>query len=379
MGPLKGVRVVELAGLGPGPFCGMLLADMGADVVRIDRKSGGAAPVAMEPAKDILARGRRSVALDLKEPRAIEVALELIARSDLFLEGFRPGVAERMGLGPDICLARNPRLVYGRMTGWGQTGPLAQTAGHDINYIALSGALGLIGREGERPLPPLNLVGDMGGGGLLLAFGLLAALVEARSSGQGQVVDAAMVDGAAIQLSGILTMRAMGHWRDVRGTNLGDTGAHFYEVYETADGGQMAVGAIEPQFYAALSKGAALDPEIFGRQMDSKRWPEMKTRLAEIFKTKTRAEWTAIFDGTDACVTPVLSLDEAAAHPHMSARQVYLDDGYLQPAPAPRFSRTPGAVAGPPPTPGQHTREALADWGIPAGEIEHLVAEGVIG
>ena len=379
MGPLKGVRVVELAGLGPGPFCGMLLSDLGADVIRIDRKSGGGAPIAMDPTKDVLSRGRRSIALDLKNPETIEVVLGLVAKADMLIEGFRPGVTERMGLGPDVCLARNPRLVYGRMTGWGQSGPLAQTAGHDINYIALSGALGLIGRAGERPLPPLNLVGDMGGGGLLLAFGLVCALVEARGSGQGQVVDAAMIDGAATQLSGILSMRAMGYWRDQRGTNLGDTGAHFYEVYETADGGHMAVGAIEPQFYAALAKGAQLDPDIFGRQMDGRRWPEMKERLAEVFRTKTRAEWEAIFDGTDACVTPVLSLDEAAAHPHMRARQVYLEDGPLQAAPAPRFSRTPGAIAGPPPAPGQHSREVLGDWGVAETEIARLESLGVIG
>jgi alpha-methylacyl-CoA racemase len=378
MGPLQGVKVVELAGLGPAPFCGMLLADMGADVIRVDRKSGGGAPIAIDPANDILNRGRRSIAMDLKSPDAIEATLRLLEKADIFIEGFRPGVTERMGLGPDVCLQRNPRLIYGRMTGWGQTGPLAQRAGHDINYIALSGALHLIGRKGEKPLPPLNLVGDMGGGGLFLAFGLMCALVEARSSGRGQIVDAAMIEGAALQLSGILSMRAMGHWRDERGTNLGDTGSHFYEVYETSDGGYMAVGAIEPQFYAALSKGAALDPDVFGRQMDAKRWPALKEKLAEIFKAKTRDEWAAIFEGTDACVTPVLSLDEAANHPHNVSRGVYTKDPVLQPAPAPRFSRTPGEIGGPPPMPGQHTRAALQDWGIDAAEIDRLHSVGAI-
>lgn len=378
MGPLHGVKIVELAGLGPAPFCGMLLADMGADVIRIDRISGGNVPVAIDPKRDILNRGRRSIAMDLKKPEAIDALLGLVERADIFIEGFRPGVTERMGVGPDVCLARNPRLVYGRMTGWGQTGPLAHTAGHDINYIALSGALHLIGRKGDKPLPPLNLVGDMGGGGLFLAFGLMCALVEARASGKGQVVDAAMVDGAALQLSGILAMRAMGHWRDERGTNLGDTGAHFYEVYETSDGGYMAVGAIEPQFYAALSKGAALDPELFGRQMDTKRWETLKAELAKVFRTKTRAEWEAIFDGTDACVTPVLSLPEVANHPHHRARGAFVDGDVLQPAPGPRLSRTPGAIAGPPPAPGQHTDAALADWGFDDAAIARLRENGAV-
>jgi alpha-methylacyl-CoA racemase len=378
MGPLQGVRVVELAGLGPAPFCGMLLADMGAEVVRIDRKGSGGAPIAIDPTKDILNRGRRSIAMDLKSADAVEAVLRLVERADIFIEGFRPGVTERMGLGPKDCHLRNPRLVYGRMTGWGQTGPLAQRAGHDINYIALSGALHLIGRKGEKPLPPLNLVGDMGGGGLFLAFGLMCALVEARSSGQGQVVDAAMVEGAALQLSGILAMRAMGHWRDERGTNLGDTGSHFYEVYETSDGGFMAVGAIEPQFYAALSKGAGLDAAVFGKQMDARRWPDMKEKLAAVFKTKSRAEWTAIFEDVDACVTPVLSLDEAADHPHNRARNAYAVGDVMQPAPAPRFSRTPGSIRNAPPVPGQDTREAMQDWGFEQSEIERLQEIGAV-
>jgi alpha-methylacyl-CoA racemase len=379
MGPLQGVKVVELAGLAPVPFCAMLLADMGAEVVRIDRKSGSTAPVTLDPSSNVFNRSRRSIAMDLKSPDAVETVLKLVEKADIFIEGYRPGVTERMGLGPDACLARNPRLVYGRMTGWGQTGPLAQRAGHDINYIALSGALHLIGRKGENPVPPLNLVGDMGGGGLFLAFGVLCALIEARQSGKGQVVDAAMVDGASLQLAGILAVRAMGRWSDERGTNMVDTGAPFYEVYETSDGKYIAVGAIEPQFYAALSKGAGLDPGKFGRQMDEQLWPEMKKELAAIFKTKTRDEWDAIFEGTDACVTPVLSLEEAADHPHNVSRGLYTKTPALQPMPGPRFSRTPGEISSPPARLGQHTREALRDWGIPETEIDRLQGAGAIG
>jgi alpha-methylacyl-CoA racemase len=378
MGPLTGVRIIELAGIGPAPFCGMLLADLGADVLRIDRKSGGARSIEIDPAADIMNRGRRSIAMDLKHPAAIAALLELVETADVLIEGFRPGVTERMGVGPEACLARNKRLVYGRMTGWGQTGPLAQSAGHDINYLSLSGALHMIGRRGEKPVPPLNLVGDMGGGGLYLAFGVMCALFEAQRSGQGQVVDAAMVEGAALQMAAILTMRAMGHWRDERGANLTDSGAHFYEVYETSDGGYMAVGAIEPQFYALLVQGAGLDAERFTRQMDASGWDDLKRELGDIFKTKTRAEWERIFDGTDACVTPVLAAGELAAHPHNRARGVYLDDGILQPAPGPRFSRTPGAIRRPPPLPGQHTDEALADWGFDEAQIERLRREGAV-
>ena len=378
MGPLTGVKIIELAGIGPAPFCGMLLADLGADVLRIDRKSGGTRSIEIDPAADIVNRGRRSIAMDLKHPAAIEALLGLIETADVLIEGFRPGVTERMGVGPEACLARNKRLVYGRMTGWGQTGPLAQSAGHDINYLALSGALHMIGRKGEKPVPPLNLVGDMGGGGLYLAFGVMCALFEAQRSGQGQVVDAAMVEGAALQMAAILTMRAMGHWSDERGANLTDSGAHFYEVYETSDGGYMAVGAIEPQFYALLVQGAGLDAERFTRQMDASGWDDLKRELGDIFKTKTRAEWERIFDGTDACVTPVLAAGELAAHPHNRARGVYLDDGILQPAPGPRFSRTPGAIRRPPPLPGQHTDEALADWGFDEAQIERLRREGAV-
>jgi alpha-methylacyl-CoA racemase len=379
MGPLHGVRVVELAGLGPAPFGGMLLADMGADIVRIDRKGGANLPLAIDPTKDVLSRGRRSIAMDLKNPQAIEAVLSLVEKADIFIEGFRPGVTERMGLGPDALLARNPRLVYGRMTGWGQTGPWSSMAGHDINYIALSGALHHIGRKGEKPLPPLNLVGDMGGGGLFLAFGLLCALVEALSSGKGQVVDAAMIEGAALQMSAQFGMRAMGLWNDARGTNLGDTGAHFYEVYETKDGAYMAVGSIEPQFYAALCKGADLDPEIFGKQMSAKNWDSMKEKLAEVFKKKTRAEWEEIFEGTDACVAPVLAMGEVMDHPHIKARGTFVEaGGIVQPAPAPHFSRTPGAIKNPPPKPGQDTDAALADWGFDNAAIAKLREAGAI-
>jgi len=378
MGPLTGVKIIELAGLAAAPFCGMLLADLGADVLRIDRKAGTARAIEIDPAHDVLNRGRRSIAMDLKHPEAVAALLKLLENADIFIEGFRPGVTERMGLGPEVCHARNKRLVYGRMTGWGQTGPLAQTAGHDINYLAISGALHLIGRKGEKPLPPLNMAGDMGGGGLYLAFGLVCALLEARASGQGQVVDAAMVEGAALQLGTVLTARAAGHFSGERGTNLIDSGAPFYEVYETADGGYVAVGAIEPQFYAQLCKGADLDPARFGGQMDSAHWAALKTELAGIFKSKTRGEWAAIFDGTDACVTPVLSLAEAAAHPHNKARGVYLEDSVLQPAPGPRFSRTPGGVRRPPPRPGQHTDEAMAAWGFAPAEINRLRQTGAV-
>jgi alpha-methylacyl-CoA racemase len=379
MGPLHGVKVVELAGIGPAPFGGMLLADMGADIVRIDRKGGANLPMAIDPVKDVLNRGRRSIAMDLKNPQAIEAVLSLVAKADIFIEGFRPGVTERMGLGPDVLLKRNPKLVYGRMTGWGQTGPWSSMAGHDINYIALSGALHHIGRKGEKPLPPLNLVGDMGGGGLFLAFGLLCALVEARSSGKGQVVDAAMIEGAALQMSAQFGMRAMGLWKDERGTNLGDTGSHFYETYETKDGGYMAVGSIEPQFYAALCKGADLDPEVFGKQMDARNWDTLKEKLADVFKKKTRAEWESIFDGTDACVAPVLAMGEVMSHPHVQARGTFVENaGIVQPAPAPKFSRTPGAIKNPPPKPGQDTDVALADWGFDSAAIAKLRDAGAI-
>jgi alpha-methylacyl-CoA racemase len=373
MGPLKGVKVIELAGIGPGPFCGMMLSDMGAEVLRIDRAQHVRGKASRHRAADVVGRGRRSVGVDLKNLAGVETILRLIERADVLIEGFRPGVMERLGLGPDVCLARNPRLVYGRMTGWGQQGPLAHAAGHDINYIALGGALHAIGRAGERPLPPLNLVGDYGGGGMLLAFGVLAALVERSQSGKGQVVDAAMVDGAAVLMALFHGMRAAGFWRDERGTNLLDTGAHFYDVYETADGKYVALGSIEPQFYAELLRLTGLGDESLPAQTDRARWPEMKERLAKVIKAKTRDEWTEIMEGSEVCFAPVLSMAEAPEHRHNKARGTFIElEGVVQPAPAPRFSRTPPEVAGPPAYLGQHTDEVLADWGFSADEIAQL-------
>ncbi|HKZ72995.1 MAG TPA: CaiB/BaiF CoA-transferase family protein [Steroidobacteraceae bacterium] len=380
MGPLAGLKVVELAGIGPGPFCAMLLADMGAEVLRIDRKDGGGRPIKLDHSKDVLNRGRLSVAMDLKNPAAVATVLDLCAGADALIEGFRPGVMERMGLGPAECLKRNPKLVYGRMTGWGQDGPLATTAGHDINYIAISGVLHMFGRAGERPVPPANLVGDMGGGGLLLAFGIVCAVLEARRSGWGQVVDAAMVEGASLLASSIHGLAAMGYWDPARwGVNLTDTGAHFYEVYETKDGRHVAVGAIESQFYALLLKGLGLESADLPPQMDPKSWPAMKRRFADIFRTKTRAEWEQVFAGTDACVSPVLSPTEATANDHMRARGAFTQSGAVtQPAPAPRFSRTPGEIGRPPPLPGEHTTAALAHWGLSAARIQELREAGAI-
>ncbi len=372
-GPLEGIRIVELAGLGPAPFAGMMLADAGADVVRIDRFDRATYPPRTEPHVDLLNRGRRSVAVDLKNPEGVEVVLRLASGADGLMEGFRPGVAERLGLGPDVCLARNPRLVYGRMTGWGQDGPMASAAGHDIDYIALAGALEPIGRAGDRPVPPLNLVGDFGGGGMLLAFGMVAAMLSARVTGQGQVVDTAMVDGAAALMAMTYTLRAAGAWSDERGTNLLDTGAPFYEVYETSDGGFMAVGAIEPQFYAELLDRLGLADAGLPDQNDKSAWPAMKERFAEVFAGRTRAEWEDVFAGSDACVAPVLSPAEAPDHPHNRQRGTFTEvAGVLQPAPAPRFSATPGAIRRPPPNPGQHGDDALADWGFDPGEIDQL-------
>ncbi|HKZ74198.1 MAG TPA: CaiB/BaiF CoA-transferase family protein [Steroidobacteraceae bacterium] len=379
MGPLENLRIVEIAGIGPGPFCGMLLADMGADVLRIDRKDGGGAPIELDASRDILARGRRSVALDLKRPEGVALALDIIDKADAVFEGFRPGVAERLGIGPEACMARNPKLVYGRMTGWGQTGPLAQRAGHDINYIALSGALYMIGRQGEKPLPPINLVGDFGGGGLLLAFGMLCALLEARTSGKGQVVDAAMFEGASLLMSGVHALRAMQLWRDERGTNMGDTGAHYYEVYETQDGQFMAAGPAEPQFYRELIERLGVDAGTFAEQMNPQKWPALKEKLAEVFRTKTREEWCAIFEGSDACVSPVLSPSEAPRHPHGLARGSFVEiDGVVQPAPAPRFSRTAPQVRRGPPEPGEGGTEALEEWGIPKRAIDAARAADAI-
>ena len=385
-GPLSGIKVVELAGIGPGPYTCMLLADAGADVLRVDRASGRPAglsrsmpPAPRGPHWDLLNRSRRSVAVDLKNPEGVALVLDLVAQADGLVEGWRPGVAERLGLGPEDCMARNARLVYGRMTGWGQEGPLAETAGHDIDYIALSGALWSVGRAGERPVPPLNLVGDFGGGGMLLAFGLVAALIEAQRSGKGQVVDAAMVDGAASLMTMTYAFHQLGWWLEERGVNILDTGSHFYEVYETADGKWFAVGAIEPQFYAALLEVLELQGEDLPAQQDRSQWPAMKERFATIFKGRSRDEWTERFAGTDACGAPVLSPWEAHLHPHNVARQTFVEvSGVVQPAPAPRFSRTPSSIERPPPVAGQDTDAALADWGVDPSRIEALRRAGAV-
>jgi alpha-methylacyl-CoA racemase len=363
-GPLAGVRVLELAGIGPGPFAAMLLADLGADVVRVDRRGPGS-PIGGDPSRDLLNRGKRSVAVDLKHPDGAEVVLGLAERAAIVIEGWRPGVAERLGVGPEAALARNPALVYGRMTGWGQDGPLAHTAGHDIGYIAVAGALHPIGRAGGPPQIPLNLVGDFGGGSLYLVVGCLAALHVARATGHGQVVDAAVVDGTAHLTTMFSGLLAGGAWRAERGRNLLDGGAPFYDVYATADGGHMAVGALEPQFYAELLRLLGLTGEDLPAQHDVAGWPRLRARFAETFAGRTRAEWAELFDGTDACVAPVLSLAEARHHPHLAARATFEERfGVPQPAVAPRLSRTPGAVGGPPPVPGAHTEAVLAEWGL---------------
>ena len=373
-GPLVGVKIVEFAGIGPGPFCGMLLADLGADVVRIDR-----AESAGRGHPDLANRGKRSIAVDLKKPEGVEAALSLIEKADGLLEGFRPGVMERLGVGPDVALKRNPRLVYGRMTGWGQTGPWSQMAGHDIDYIALTGALHTMGRKDEPPAPPLNLVGDFGGGALYLAFGLLAGIIEAKSSGKGQVVDCAMIDGAASLMTMFFNMKAVGMWSAERDSNLLDGGAHFYDTYACADGKWLAVGSIEPQFHAELVKGLGLPADTFGMYMDRSKWPEFSQRIAGVVKTKTRDEWMKVFDGTDACVAPVLSMDEAPKHPHNAERKTFVESfGVVQPNAAPRFSRTAGAVNGAPAMAGKHSTEVLESWGIAADRREAFLKAGAV-
>ncbi len=377
-GPLEGIRIVELAGIGPGPYACMLLADAGAEVLRVVR--GPAAPDGGEPSWDLLNRSRPSVSIDLKHPEGAGLVLDLVADADALVEGFRPGVAERLGVGPEDCWARNPKLVYGRMTGWGQDGPLAARAGHDIDYIALSGALWAVGRAGERPVPPLNLVGDFGGGGMLMAFGICAALLEASRSGRGQVVDAAMVDGAASLMTMTHAFLHSGLWQRDRGVNMLDTGAPFYEVYETADGRYMAVGAIEPAFFAQLQAGLGLDPAQEPPQMDRSQWPATKDRYQEIFRRRTQAEWTAVFEGTDACVAPVLAPWEAPDDPHCAARGTFVSvAGVTQPAPVPRFSRTPAAISCPPSQPGADTDRVLAAWGVSAERVAELRRLGAVG
>ncbi|OKI61285.1 CaiB/BaiF CoA transferase family protein [Micromonospora sp. CB01531] len=375
-GPLAGVRVIELAGIGPGPFAAMMLADLGADVVRVDR----ATPDGFgSMSGDLLTRNRRSLAVDLKSAEGREVVLALVAGAEALLEGFRPGVTERLGLGPDDCLAVNPRLVYGRMTGWGQDGPLAHTAGHDIDYLALTGALHGIGRAGERPVPPMNLLGDFGGGGMMLALGVVAALYAVRAGAPGQVVDAAIVDGVSVLATQIHALRAAGRWQGRRGVNLLDGGAPFYDTYECADGRYLAVGALEPRFYDELVRrtGFPLAGDEAPDRSDPANWPALRTAWARLFRTRTRDEWTELLAGSDACVAPVLDWTEAPEHPHLAARGVFVDhDGITQPAPAPRFSATPTAVRRPPPRPGEHTDELLAEAGFDPDRIAALRAAG---
>lgn len=380
-GPLAGYRIVEIAGIGPGPFAAMMLADMGAEVIRVERTQAVRGPAPDEPHYDVLLRGRRNIAIDLKRSDGLETLLGLIEHADALIEGFRPGVMERLGIGPDKCLQRNPKLVFGRMTGWGQQGPYSMAAGHDINYIALAGALAHFARAGEAPVPPLNMVGDFGGGGMFLAYGVVCALLEAQKSGEGQVIDAAMVDGVAVLMSMFWAFRQVGHFNENEpGTNLLDTGAHFYDVYQCADGKYVSIGSIEPQFYALLldKTGLTNDP-AFATQMDSSQWPALKVRLAEVMGAKTSHEWCALMEGTDICFAPVLTMSQAAQHPHNVERKTFIDiAGVRQPAPAPRFSRTPNATPTPPAHPGQHSREILADWGFAELDIESLLASGVV-
>ncbi|MHC1562113.1 CaiB/BaiF CoA transferase family protein [Actinomycetospora sp. C-140] len=379
MGVLDGVKVIEVAGIGPGPFAAMMLADMGAEVLRVDRPKGGGLSLG-DPRKDVLGRGRRSVALDLKSDEGLAVLLDLVEGADVLLEGYRPGVAERLGFGPDDCHARNERLVYGRMTGWGQDGPQASRAGHDLTYLSTAGVVAHMAGPDGAPAIPINLVGDFGGGGMLLVVGVLGALVERGISGRGQVVDAAIVDGAAIQMAMVYGLRAGGAWPNPRGGNILDGGAPFYQSYRCSDGGWVAVGALEPQFYAALMTGLGLEGEdIAAHQWDMARWPEFRARLTEVFATRTRDEWAADLEPTDACVAAVLEMEESAEHPHNVARGLHVDAfGVRQPAPAPRFSRTPSGTPNPPAAPGQHSAEALADWGLDRDRIAKLQEAGVV-
>ena len=379
MAALSGFRVLEFAGIGPGPFCAMMLADMGAEVIRIDRVSGSARKIAVDPTLDITARGRQSIAMDLKQPAAVAAVLRMCEQADALIEGFRPGVMERLGLGPQTVLGRNPRLVYGRMTGWGQTGPLAHTAGHDINYLAISGTLHLFGRARERPSPPLNLVADMGGGAMMLAYGIACALLERERTGKGQVIDASMTEGAALLATLIYAQKAMGWWSSERGANLLDSGAHFYEVYDTKDGRYIAVGAIEPQFYQLLLRGLGLEAANTPAQMDRSHWPAMKQKLADIFRTRTRDEWTQVFVGSDACVSPVLTPDEAARHPQALSRRSFTTScGVAHPAAVPRMSGGGANAVQPPPRSGEHSVQVLASCGFGDAEISLLQGCGAI-
>ena len=378
MGPLQGKRIIEIAGIGPGPFCAMVLADLGAEVIRVDRTSAVPDEYPETPSMDLLNRGRDSIAVDLKKDKGVETILRLVENADALIEGFRPGVAERLGVGPEKCLERNPKLIYGRMTGWGQYGSYAKMAGHDINYIALSGVLGLIGREDQSPVPPVNLIGDFGGGGMLLALGICAAFVESDHSGKGQVVDAAMTDGSALLATMVHSFSAMGIWGK-RGTNMLDTGAPFYDVYECADGEYISLGSIEPQFYSELMRITELDQEEMHKQMDRNNWTSMKEKIAQRIRTKTRADWEELMEGTDVCFAPVLSTQEAYEHPHNQERETFVEvAGIMQPAPAPRFSRTPGAISSPPPHPGEHTGQVLSRLGFSTEEIDSLKALNVV-
>lgn len=374
MGPLQGIKVVELAGIGPGPFCGMLLSDMGAEVIRVERKGARAGGKF-----DVLSRGRRTIAVDLKKPEGVEAVLKLVEGADILQEGFRPGVTERLGLGPDVCLARNPKLVYGRMTGWGQYGPMSQAAGHDINYISLTGALHAVGNA-DKPVPPLNLVGDFGGGALYLAMGMLAAVISAKNTGKGQVVDVSMTDGSASLMSMMYGMKASGMWTDARGVNMLDGGAHFYDTYETRDGKHISIGSIEPQFYALLREKADLSDAAFDAQHDRSKWPELKAEITRVFKTKTRDEWDALMSGTDVCYGPILSLDEAPSHPHNVERKTFVDiDGVVQPNVAPRFSVTESEIQGPPADDtGRDNDSVLSDFGFSADDIAALKEQEAI-
>jgi alpha-methylacyl-CoA racemase len=380
-GPLSGRRIIEIAGIGPGPFAAMMLSDMGAEVIRVERTQAVRGPAPDTAHWDVLLRGRRNIAIDLKSPDGIATLLELVKSADALIEGFRPGVMERLGVGPEDCAKVNPKLVYGRMTGWGQDGPYGPRAGHDINYIALAGALAHFSRAGEAPVPPLNMVGDFGGGGMYLAFGVVCALLEAERSGKGQVVDAAMVDGAASLMSMFWGFKNIGLFNEnAPGTNLLDTGAHFYDVFECRDSKYVSIGSIEPQFYALLLEKTGLqNDERFAKQMDQSQWPALKETLREVFAKKTQAEWCQIMEGTDVCFAPVLTMSQAAAHPHNVERKTFIEiNGVTQPAPAPRFSRSTTQVSTPPAHPGQHTREILTDWGVSQDRIEQLIASGAV-
>jgi len=376
-GPLTGYKIIEIAGIGPGPFAAMLLADMGAEIIRVDRAQAVRGTPPSTPAGDLMLRGRKNIALDLKSPEGVEALLQLVEKADAIIEGFRPGVMERLGIGPDVCQARNSRIVFGRMTGWGQEGMYAQAAGHDINYISLSGSLAHFARAGEAPVPPLNMVGDFGGGGMFLAYGVVCALLEAQKSGKGQVVDTAMVDGAAVLMTMFWSFKSMGIFNEnAPGTNLLDTGAHFYDVFECKDGKYISLGSIEPQFYAELMKLTGLEGDAdFAKQMDQSMWPGLKIRLQEVMKAKTRDEWCAIMEATDVCFAPVLTMSEAAAHPHNVERKTFINvNGHMQPAPAPRFSRTTPEISRPSAHAGQHTAEVLRDWGV--ANVDALLASG---